>query len=74
MSKCPEYDQLAEEADQILRDLGQATTLLLAVFREKDHNKFVRLDKELEQLVGAKERALGALRQHAKEHKCQVAP
>jgi hypothetical protein len=74
MSNCPEYDQLAGEADRILRDLGQATTLLLELFRTRDHAKFVQLDKELEQLVGEKERALGALRQHAKEHKCQVAP
>jgi len=29
------------------------------------------VDKKLENLVGAKERAIGALRQHLKEHKCQ---
>lgn len=31
----------------------------------------MRGDKELELLVGKKERAFGALRQHAMEHKCQ---
>jgi hypothetical protein len=31
----------------------------------------MRLDKELELTVGLKERTIGALRQHTKEHRCQ---
>ena len=31
----------------------------------------MRLDKELELTVGLKERTIGALSQHTKEHRCQ---
>jgi hypothetical protein len=31
----------------------------------------MRLDKELELLLGEKERRIGAMHQHAEEHKCQ---
>ena len=31
----------------------------------------MRLDKQLELTVGLKERSIGALRQHEKEHGCQ---
>jgi len=71
MSSCPEYERLAAAVDQILKDLAEKTTLHLELFRSKQHRKFMRLDKELELLVGEKERAIGSLRQHAKEHQCQ---
>ena len=71
MSSCPEYDRLAKNADQALRDLLQTATLLHELFHANQPEKFMSLDKEFELLVGQKERALGALRQHAQEHKCQ---
>ena len=73
MSTCPEYDRLASEANQILIDLIQASTLLHELFEAKQAEKFARLDQEFELLVGHKERALVALRQHAQEHQCQTA-
>ncbi len=73
MSNCPEYDLLAGAVDQILRDLSEKTSLHLELFRSKQHEKFMRLDKELELLIGEKERAIGALRQHSKDHRCQAA-
>ena len=39
-----------------------------------DQNLFMHLDKELELAVGIKERAIGALRQHTKDHKCWPQP
>jgi hypothetical protein len=33
--------------------------------------EFMKIDKELENTVGEKERAIGALRQHAEEQGCQ---
>ena len=53
-----------------LGNLGQVTTLLLELFRSKDFDGVHLLDKELEITVGEKERCLGAMRQHVKEHKC----
>jgi hypothetical protein len=73
LSTCTEYDRLASTIDQILKDLSQKTSLHLELFRSKQHEKFMRLDKELELLVGEKERAIGSLRQHAKDHGCQTA-
>lgn len=70
MPNCPEYDRLHVEVENVLGNLAQVTTLLLDLFRSKDLAGVVRLDKELELTVGEKERVLGALRQHIKEHKC----
>jgi hypothetical protein len=38
--------------------------------KRKRPQAFARLDKELETTVGRKERIVGALRQHVKDHKC----
>jgi hypothetical protein len=70
LATCPEYDRLRAEVENVLGNLAQVTTSLLELFRAKDLNAVQRLDKELELTVGEKERALGALRQHVREHKC----
>ena len=70
MGKCPEYDRLHTELENILGNLAQMTTLLLELFRSKDLNGVHQLDKQLELTIGEKERSLGALRQHIKEHDC----
>jgi len=69
--QCEEYDRLQSDVEQVLADIGQVTTLQLQLFRAHDILQFTRVDKELELLVGKKERAFGALRQHAADHKCQ---
>jgi hypothetical protein len=67
---CAEHDRLRSEVENGLGNLAQVTTLLLELFRSGDSEKYLHLDKELELTVGEKERAVGALRQHIKEHKC----
>ena len=74
MPNCPEYDRLRSDVENILGNLAQVTTLLLELFRSGDSHKYTRLDKELELTVGEKERAVGALRQHVREHNCEPAP
>jgi hypothetical protein len=69
--RCLEYERLEDEVDKSLKKLGELTTLQLEIFRSKNYDSFMRLDKDLELAVGEKERTIGALRQHAKEHKCQ---
>ena len=71
MAKCPEYTRLRAEVENVLGNLAQVTTLLLDIFRKDESEQYKHLDKELELTVGEKERAVGALRQHIKEHKCQ---
>lgn len=73
MENCPEYSRLKGELESVLGNLAQVTTLLLDLFRAGDINKYQELDKQLELTVGEKERAVGALRQHLKEHHCQGA-
>ena len=70
MAECPEYERLRAEVENVLGNLGQITTLLLELFRSQDMGGVHRLDKALELTVGEKERSLGALRQHVKEHNC----
>lgn len=70
MANCPEYERLHAELENVLGNLAQLTTTLLELFRSKDLKGVHRLDKELELTVGEKERSLGALRQHVKEHRC----
>ena len=70
MAECPEYARLHTEIENILGNLAQVSTLLLELFRSKDLSGVHRLDKELELTVGEKERCIGALRQHIKEHGC----
>jgi hypothetical protein len=73
MKRCPEYDRLSSQVEEMLQKLVDTVTLQLEIFRSKKPGEFMRVDKELELLVGEKERRIGALRQHAGEHKCQSA-
>ena len=70
--ECPEYRRLASYVENVLGNLAQLTTLHLELFRAGDFSACKRIDKELELTVGEKERAIGALRQHMLEHKCQA--
>ena len=69
--KCQEYDYLESEVEKALANLAQVTTLQLELFRARELKGVLRVDKQLENLVGEKERAIGALSQHIKEHQCQ---
>lgn len=71
METCPEYARLRAEVENVLGNLAQVTTLLLELFRSGDSDRYIHLDKELELTVGEKERAVGALRQHVKDHGCE---
>ena len=70
--RCPEYARLEQEVTDILTKLSQLTQEQLRAFRDSNHTRFTQLDKELEIMIGQKERSLGALRQHAKEHGCKA--
>jgi len=71
VQRCPDYTRLASEVEQLLQKLRETTEAQLAAFQQQNSSSFTRLDKELELLVGAKERAIGAMREHARQHKCQ---
>jgi len=70
MQKCPEYIRLEAAVSNVLSRLANVATIQAETFRSGNESEFVRLDKEIELIVGEKERAIGALRQHSKEHRC----
>ena len=70
-SPCAEGTRLAAAVDEILRHLVELTRTQREVFQRRDDAEFARLDRELEQTVGEKERRVGALNQHRKDHRCQ---
>lgn len=70
---CAEYTRLAAAVNAVLTELTRLTTDQRAAFDLRNDAEFHRLDYELEQTMGQKERTIGALRQHIKEHKCQAA-
>ncbi len=67
---CRVETKLAQAAAVILTRLIELTTAQLEASREGRRGDVLRLDKELENTVGDKERALGALDEHRKEHGC----
>lgn len=67
---CQEYANLQHEVQLTLQALTDLTRAMLDAFHAPDRDRFSQLDKELEKMVGRKERSIGALRQHVKEHKC----
>ena len=71
MEHCAERDKLNVEAAHALQDIINFTDRLLkAISNEGPCGSLTPLDKDLENAVGTKERAFGALAQHCKEHGC----
>jgi hypothetical protein len=69
---CAEYARLQSEVSSILQHLSDLATAQLEAFYANDPATFAKLDKQLEITVGEKERAIGAMREHAKDHGCQL--
>ena len=67
---CAERDKLKAEAAQALKDIIEFTDRLLKAMNSVTPTSLTPLDKDLENAVGAKERAFGALAQHQKDHGC----
>jgi len=70
VNRCSEYEKLSSRVDEMLKKLAETTSLQLEIFRSKKPGEFMRVDKELELMVGEKERRIGALQQHVAEHQC----
>jgi hypothetical protein len=54
----------------VLHEIIEFSNKLLVAIQAEGTDTLVPLDKDLENAVGAKERAFGALAQHCKEHGC----
>lgn len=72
--ECREYEQLQAAVLEILEKIVGIVNAQLRAFQERNQASFSALDKTLETTVGEKERRIGAMRQHAIDHKCQEHP
>jgi hypothetical protein len=69
-TSCPRRIELAKDVESALEKLVRITRAAVDAFRKRDHSETERLDRELELALGEKERAVGASREHEKEHGC----
>lgn len=69
--KCPEYARLEGDAHAALKRIVTLAEAVRGALNNGDIVEFRRLDRELENAQGHKERVIGALREHAAEHGCQ---
>jgi len=65
---CSECARLRFKVDAALTKLHYLTFKQMVAFHSDYHTEFMRLDKEVELLIGEKERAVGALEEHVSEH------
>jgi Zn-finger domain-containing protein len=69
---CEKRDELLATANAILEKLHTVTDRQREVVAiDGISPAFLHLDKELELLMGEKERVVGALREHDEEHGCR---
>ena len=67
---CEEQQHLIEEVQRHLILISELSRAAAEAIGNRTENLVSALDKQIELEVGAKERALGALRQHRLEHGC----
>jgi Tfp pilus assembly protein PilN len=68
MHTCSHCEELSNALAKTLEQLTSLTSAQLEAFRSNNMDEFARLDKELENTVGAKERRFGAFREHQAQH------
>ena len=66
--ECDRCRELSQKVDRILEKLTQVTNTQLTEYRRQNMSRFMALDKELELIMGEKERSIGELREHRREH------
>jgi hypothetical protein len=69
-AQCSRRDELMDETQQTLMKLAELARHQAEALRTGSDNLVMALDKEIETTLGDKERTLGALREHRKEHLC----
>jgi hypothetical protein len=66
---CPRQQQLIEEVQKYLIELSSLAREEAGLVKYKD-KRWLEVDKKIEQTLGDKERAMGALREHRETHGC----
>jgi HAMP domain-containing protein len=69
IENCPERDAISNSIQEVLNAMARLSHKLADAVSSGDPNEKT-LDDEIERLMAEKERLLGALHQHRREHKC----
>jgi hypothetical protein len=67
---CLRQQELIGEVQHHLIRLSDLARAEVEAVRSKDDKELLSIDKEIEATLGEKERSLGALREHRREHGC----
>jgi hypothetical protein len=67
---CKAREHLESLVQHFLRELGRLAHEEAEVLKTRDQPLIMEIDRKIESLMGEKERALGALKQHRSEHGC----
>ena len=67
---CARRDELIAEVQGHLIRLAELARQEVELVAEGSNNAWRAVDKEIENVIGEKERSLGALVEHRKEHGC----
>jgi hypothetical protein len=67
---CSRRQELIEEVQGHLIRLAELAREEAAVMGGQDQTRWLEVDKRIENTLGEKERAMGALNEHRKEHGC----
>ena len=67
---CEKEQELRQAAIEILKRIDESADVQIQAMRNRDDEKLIAADKELETLYGEKQRAFGALFEHRNEHGC----
>ena len=67
---CRLQQELIEDVQNHLIRISELTRAVAEALKNKNENLAAQLDKEVDLELGRKERSMGALHQHRKEHCC----
>jgi hypothetical protein len=67
---CRLQQELMEDVQRHLIRISELTRAVAEALKNKNENVAAQIDKEVDLELGRKERAMGALHQHRKEHGC----
>lgn len=67
---CVEQQRLIEVVQQHLIRIAELSRATADAMASRNDDLIAELDRQVEREIGEKERALGALRQHRKDHGC----
>jgi hypothetical protein len=69
-SPCLQQQELIDKVQEHLMRISELTRATAEALRNGNENFAAELDKQVDLEFGRKERAMGALQQHRKEHGC----